>query len=124
MRTLEQIKKEQEILDDELSQCFNDDSLDGFIERSNIVYSKMRPLKYEKDIQSNIVWKDKPEYGDLMTLEDFIECCECGGFIDYDGSGYYSDGQKESNISTWPSMIRDGFIINNPNFTHIIWYNK
>lgn len=25
-----------------------------------------------------------PEYGDLMTIQEFIECCEDGFFTDYD----------------------------------------
>jgi hypothetical protein len=27
------------------------------------------------------------EYSDVMTVKDFIACCECHGFIDYDGYG-------------------------------------
>ena len=27
-------------------------------------------------------------YGDVMTVKDFHEACECHMFIDYDGSGY------------------------------------
>ncbi|MDA3780206.1 MAG: hypothetical protein PF487_08345 [Bacteroidales bacterium] len=33
--------------------------------------------------------------GNVMSLKEFIECVEGGGFIDYDGSGnYLKDGKK------------------------------
>lgn len=64
-----------------------------------------------------------PDYGDLMTLEEFEENCHCGGFIDYDGSGYYAtpthfDRSKPAS----PSDICQGRV--NRNFTHVLWFNK
>ena len=32
--------------------------------------------------------------GDVMTICEFTKCVECGGFIPYDGYGYYFD-EKE-----------------------------
>ncbi len=63
-----------------------------------------------------------PEYGDLMTMKDFEECVESGGFIDYDGSGNYSDGKQMSNISVYPSDV----IANNHDKTwgFVVWFNK
>jgi hypothetical protein len=70
--------------------------------------------------------KESKMLGDLFTLEDFIKNCECGGFIDYDGSGSYSkeiDGKlMESNISIYPSDIKFKSI--RKDFTHVIWYNR
>lgn len=60
--------------------------------------------------------------GDLMTIEEFADCCHSGGFIDYDGSGNYATEDKESNISIYPSdIIADKY---RKDFTHVVWYNK
>lgn len=30
--------------------------------------------------------KDNPEWSDdVLTVEEFLDCVNCGGFIDYDG---------------------------------------
>lgn len=63
------------------------------------------------------------DFGDLMTMNDFIECCEDGGFIDYDGSGYYASETKlNGSITVYPSMVRKGTI--DKRYTHIMWYNR
>lgn len=64
-----------------------------------------------------------PKYGDKMTLQEFVGYCECGGFIDYDGSGNYSDGKKESDIAIYPSDITK-YKRYRTDFTHVIWYNR
>ena len=60
-------------------------------------------------------------YGDLLTIEDFIESCESRLFIDYDGFGYPVKGglADESRVikpSRRESIPKDA--------THIIWYNR
>lgn len=60
-----------------------------------------------------------PEYGDLMTLEVWLELVEDGMFTDYDGTGYISDG-KMYGSEIFPSekdRIPEGV-------THIVWFNK
>jgi hypothetical protein len=64
-----------------------------------------------------------PDYGDLMTIEDFLEHLDKGWFMDYDGSGYYGFKDKRANYK---------FDINNykifgeydKRFTHVVWFNK
>lgn len=63
-----------------------------------------------------------PKYADLMTIEDFIECCENELFIDSDGIGYYATKDKESSIEVCPSEIMSGRY--RKDFTHVTWYNK
>lgn len=63
-----------------------------------------------------------PKYGDLMTLQEFIECCECGGFIDYDGSGNYSTATEMSDKEVVPSDITNGII--DYSYSHVVWFNK
>lgn len=54
---------------------------------------------------------------DLMTVEDFKECVECGMFYSDDGAGYWATDTHESNLSVWR--------ITRPSWaTHVTWYNK
>jgi len=63
-----------------------------------------------------------PDYGDLMTAEEYKDNVECGGFIDYDGYGNYSDGKliypKEGKV--YPSEIKKF----KKKYTHVVWYNR
>jgi hypothetical protein len=63
-----------------------------------------------------------PDYGDLMTVKEFMECCEQGLFIDYDGCGYYSDGKEMSNIKIWPSLYKKSGIT--AGWSHVVWFNR
>ncbi len=59
-----------------------------------------------------------PDFGDIQTREDFEEMVKDGFFTDYDGYGYYSDGEYEYHmIETLTEPLEEGW-------THIIWYNK
>ena len=35
----------------------------------------------------------KITYGEVMTVEEFEANCNMGAYIDYDGSGFYCDGE-------------------------------
>ncbi|MCK5307412.1 MAG: hypothetical protein KAJ73_02270 [Zetaproteobacteria bacterium] len=63
-------------------------------------------------------------YGDVMTLEQFQLCVKNGGFIDWDGTGYYmTDKETETQVPCRPSDIAVG--ISFPSlFTHVAWFNK
>ncbi len=50
------------------------------------------------------------DYGDVMPLKDFIRNVESGGFIDYDGYGYYVKDNKETNIMIRPSDVKHNSI--------------
>ena len=63
-----------------------------------------------------------PDYGDHMTMVDFLECCECGGFIDYDGSGCYATAEQKTNIGVIPSDVAKCKL--DPRWTHVVWFNK
>ena len=80
-------------------------------------------MLHERQLLEPIEW-NKIGCGDLMTLESWIDCVKSGGFIDYDGSGNYSDGKRESNKGVSPSDVRAGHILKNKEFTHVVWYNK
>lgn len=62
-------------------------------------------------------------HGDLMTMQEWLECVECGGFIDYDGSGSYSDGEYlYTGMGLLPSDVERGKVI--LDFSHVMWYNR
>jgi hypothetical protein len=66
-----------------------------------------------------------PDYGDLMSLQDFVKYCKEGYFIDYDGIGYYSDGRVYwRDLIARPSDIIKDRIKNGLNYRYVIWFNK
>lgn len=85
-------------------------------EISNISYliKKIEPLK----------WEEIPDYGDKMPIEEWKECVLSGGFIDYDGGGNYASDTLMSNKTVSPSNLKNGLMLDNKEFTHIIWFNR
>lgn len=65
-----------------------------------------------------------PEYGDLMTVEDWLDGVETALFIDYDGDGHLATATERSNIRICPSDITKKKITIDPRWTHICWYNR
>ena len=64
-----------------------------------------------------------PNYGDMMTLEEFIDLCKCDALIDYDGHGYYAESQEIiTDVLCIPSDILNGDIKNE--YQYMIWFNK
>ena len=78
--------------------------------------------------------ESKISNGDLMTLEEFSGCCECGGFIDYDGFGdfvitkndeLFVMNDTECKIVVQPSSYKELLeTLTDYNITHILWYNR
>lgn len=66
----------------------------------------------------------KLEHGDLMTIEEFAECCECKGFIDWDGNGRFCDpdGTNQEEQTIYPSEYLAGIVKTNKK--HIVWFNR
>ena len=60
-------------------------------------------------------------FGDLMTIEEFVENVKSGGFIDYDGYGYYVKDNKQSDITIRPSDVENGI---RKDFNKVIWFNR
>jgi hypothetical protein len=63
-----------------------------------------------------------PEYGDVMPLDEFIDCVKSGGFIDYDGYGHYIIDDKETDITIYPSDVKHNAV--RDDFKKIVWYNR
>lgn len=66
--------------------------------------------------------KEIPDYGKRIPIVEFIECCNDGLFIDYDGFGYYSDGKTMTDLIVRPSDIMEGKI--QREFPFVIWFNR
>lgn len=124
---LEQRMKE---LDKRINDTFNSLMLDG-VEYSTIdlalkplqnqynevyrIYRTMLPYPVELNVYDN-------KNGELFSIEEFIDYCESGAFIDYDGTGYYATETLKSYIEICPSDIKRG--IYRKDFTHVVWYNR
>jgi len=85
-------------------------------ENEEVIYETILKKKKQFTNISNI--------GSHMILQDFIDLCNSGAFIDYDGHGYYATKNKESKIIVKPSDIASGNITKNKKFTHVVWYNR
>lgn len=59
---------------------------------------------------------------DIYTMEDFIEHCKSGLFIDYDGFGVYATENSKTKIIVRPSEILSNKY--DKTFTHVVWYNR
>lgn len=87
--------------------------------------SDMKPQEWPKD--------QDPWNGDLMTVKEWVDCCDSGGFIDYDGMGdlvietdtVYKIVTEKREGDIFPSYIVPSKRNHIPsNVTHILWYNK
>ena len=126
METLEQLEKEFEIAEKAAADAFRnlpggldfnqlEKALEPTHERVAVLGRKIRMIK-------PYTLKPLPDYGDVMSLEEFIDCCKSGGFIDYDGHGsYVKDGQR-TDITVYPSDVEHGAI--RKEFDKIIWFNR
>ena len=95
-----------------------------FMRQSEEINEPKWDLLHRLQELEDVVWTDLPDYGDLMTMEEFKGYCESGMFIDYDGGGNYASATKMSNKDISPSDFKEGRILNNPEFTHVVWFNK
>lgn len=62
------------------------------------------------------------EHDDVYTLDDFLETCKSGMFVDSDGSGHYA---KEG-VIYWANANPSDFMAGriNKEYTHVVWFNK
>lgn len=129
---LQEIEKQEEVLHEileEKEKNWNYDDGDFGLEgyekyRKNREpeVSQLSKLDREKRMLMTPKFDELPDYGDVMSLEDFKGNVACGGFIDYDGYGHYVRDGKESNIEIYPSDVRHGSI--RDDFDTIIWFNR
>ena len=117
-----EIDKLQEIVQEKDSKWDHDKPFDEYREHIEPEMAQMRNLSKIRRMIMPYELSELPDYGDVMSLQDFIENCKCGNFIDYDGYGYYVKNAQETNIMIIPSDVEHGAI--RPDFDTIIWYNR
>lgn len=83
---------------------------------------KIAELNRERRMIMPYELEEMPTYGDVMSLEHFIDCVNSGGFIDYDGYGHYCKDGMETNISIHPSDVKHKAI--RKEFDTIVWFNR
>ena len=62
-----------------------------------------------------------PDYVDLYTVADWIECVRMGLFNDDDGSGCWAIADSMSRFSVWAAP---GPYVPPEWATHVAWFNK
>lgn len=82
------------------------------------------PIEFIKQIENlqPVKLEDIPEYGDKMTVAEFLYAANTELFIDSDGIGYYATKDKLTRIVARPSDLSMGIIDNR--WSHVIWFNK
>ena len=126
MKTEEQLRHELEIAENEHHERFNSapEGMDfnEFTDYMSGVNEKCSRISRELRMIQTPVFDELSTFGDVMSLKDFIDYVNSGGFIDYDGYGHYVRDGKESDITIKPSDVSYGKI--RKDFDTIIWFNR
>ena len=132
MTELEQLKTEYELLDKERHKVweqFMDMAGEGipydvacqWYDNQNVV-SECAKLNRQIRILEDYELEPLPDYGTLMSLEEFVSYCKMGFLVDYDGTGRYATSDQASNICVYPSDVVSGEYRHD--FSHVIWFNR
>lgn len=131
-KKLREIEKELELARDAISEKEKSDppydtenpaeSWNNHCKHLQPEWDALNKLNREKRMLMTPEFQDLPHHGDVMSLKDFIENVNAGGFIDYDGSGNYVSDNMMSNITIYPSDVRYDSI--RDDFDKIIWFNR
>ena len=132
IKRLQEIEEELEVVRKEIHELEKTEppyssedpagSWDAYCKHMQPAWDKQAKLGREKRMLMTPEFDDLPDYGDVMTLKHWLECVDCGGFIDYDGHGNYVRDGKKSNITIHPSDVRHDSI--RDDFDTIIWFNR
>jgi predicted ribosome quality control (RQC) complex YloA/Tae2 family protein len=118
----------EQIIDDKISKYIKEtikSNINSFEEMDNIAKEdrkKLRLIYAEISLLKQPKYQEIPNYGDHMTMENFIKNVNSGGFIDYDGSGNYATATQMTDITIQPSYVKSGKM--RKDFTHIVWFNR
>lgn len=125
--TKEELKEKVELLDEEVQKIWYEslDRKDGWEWYKNHPtlkeYSKtMREYRLVQDYKLSDMNELDKEC--RMSMGDFVDGCEAGGFSDSDGCAYYATETQVSNIGISPSDIRANKY--RKDFDYVCWYNK
>jgi hypothetical protein len=125
---INRLEWEYEQASEEQSKRFDELPIDRFLDYKEI-NDFMREVNTKVAIKSRAyrlvkkpIFSELSTFGDVMKLDEFIECCEDGSFIDYDGFGRYVKNNMESDIDIYPSDVKHKSI--RTDFDTIIWFNR
>lgn len=72
-------------------------------------------------------WVRRPD-DDVMTIAEWEDTVACGGFIDYDGFGYFCTPAANLELfgfDVYPSMVgTPAYEQRKVEWTHINWFNR
>lgn len=131
MNRLDEIEKEMEELEEILEKKkkewdYSKQPMDywyeKYIEYIDNESSKINELDREKRMIQPYKLSELPDYGTVMSLNEFIDYVNYGSFIDYDGYGNYVKDNQKTNIHIYPSDVEYGAI--RKEFDKIIWFNR
>ena len=127
MKTEEQLRKELDEAVRADSMAFNEAPMgldyDGFQDYMSKTSDEVERISREYRLIKVPVFGEEPDAdADIMSIENFIECCNDGGFIDYDGFGEYMKDDKLSDICIYPSDVSHNMV--RKDFDTIVWYNR
>ena len=126
MKTLKELEDELDVTYGKHSKRLNDAPPNMGFDEFESYMSVTGDVLNELDSQMRMIqppeYSELPDYGEVMSLDEFISNCNDGGFIDYDGSGNYVKDGKKSNITIYHSDVKNGNIRND--FDSVIWFNR
>lgn len=126
METLEELDLEIEKIEESYERKLNEfdfsKSFEEFTKFMQPETSILASLSRKRRMITGYNLSDIPDYADVMSLQEFIDACNCGGFIDSDGFGHYVLDGKETDIDIFPSDIKHKCI--RKEFDSVAWYNK
>jgi len=126
MSKVEELEKELEVAHAEYDEVY-ENLPEGlgykeFQERLKPVSEKVSEINRKLRLIREPKFENLPDYGEVMTLKDFVKNVKSGGFIDYDGYGKYVKGDKMSDITINPSDVKNKSL--RKDFESIIWFNR
>ena len=105
-------------------------SMEWLMSRLIIDIKNTKPLTYKKEEElakryaEMIKIQNIVEYGDVMWIDDFIDSVRTGGFIPYDGYGYYWDEEKQEETEFHTSFNVEELKKQAKKYKYVVWYNK
>jgi hypothetical protein len=121
---LEEMDEELDVLTDSVNNTwdFSNSTFEDYQEAFKDINRAYSIINREQRMRQDPKMEKHDNIGDLFTMKEFKGCCEGGGFIDYDGFGYYATKDEQTNIVIYPSDIMKGKY--RKEFTHVKWYNR
>ena len=117
------LEKEEPIADQKASEAYAAPTVQEFEVQHRLAYQEHnKASKYLRLKTTDLNMEPHDDIGDLFDIESFKANVESGGFINYDGFGYYANETEQSNIEVYPSDVKSG--IYRKDFSHVKWYNR